>query len=240
LAQFEKIRLEIFELLENLEDTNNNDNVEDINKIKNELNFNHGILFKFNPTSEFKIDSDFNNENINIKRRDSFIHRTSEIKENIISVIKPKKQQILQFIEDISHEILFSLTKFSYIIDYYSLSISYLNTQLFKIIITYIEKSNNNTFNSKSEGNKVLFFIELILILNRTFSKKSSIDFNQENLSESSILNSMGKFILNNINEVIPKCHEFDDAKIFLGDKISNSLFINSQENNLYYKNYMK
>ena len=239
LAQFEKIRLEIFELLENLEDSNN-DNKEDINKIKNELNFNHGILFKFNATSEFQIDNDLINENTNIKRRDSFIHRITEIKENIISVIKPKKQQILQFIEDISHEILFSLTKFSYIIDYYSLTISYLNTQLFKIIITYIEKNENNKFNSKIEENKILFFIELILILNRTFSKKSSLDINQENLSESSILNSMGKFILNNIHEVIPKCHEFDDVKMFLGDKISKSLFINSQENNLYYKNYMK
>lgn len=71
LAQFEKIRLEIFELLENLEDTNN-DNKEDINKIKNELNFNHGILFKFNATSEFQIDNDLINENTNIKRRDSF------------------------------------------------------------------------------------------------------------------------------------------------------------------------
>jgi len=236
LEQFEKIRLEIFELLENLED-NNNDNVEDINKIKNNLNFNHGILFKFNSSSEFQIDSDFFNENV--KRRDSLIYRIAEIKENIISVIKPKRQQILQFIEDISHEILFSLTKFSYIIDYYSLSISYLNTQLFKIIIAYIEKSQNNLLKSEEEENKILFFIELILILNRTFSKKSSIDI-QGNLSESSILNSMGKFILNNIHELIPKCHELDDLKMFLSDRISKSLFINSQGNNLYYKNYMK
>ena len=236
LEQFEKIRLEIFELLENLEDANN-DNIEDINKIKNDLNFNHGILFKFNSSHEFQLDNDFNNDNN--KRRDSIIHPITEIKENIISVIKPKKQQILQFIEDISHEILFSLTKFSYIIDYYSLSISYLNTQLFKIIISYIEKNKNNLFNSRDEENKILFFIELIFILNRTFSKKSSIDI-QGNLSESSILNSMGKFILNNIHELIPKCQELDDLKILMGDKVSNSLFINSQENNLYYKNYMK
>ena len=236
LEQFEKIRLEIFELLENLEDANN-DNIEDINKIKNDLNFNHGILFKFNSSPEFQLDNDLINDNI--KRRDSLIHRITEIKENIISVIKPKKQQILQFIEDISHEILISLTKFSYIIDYYSLSISYLNTQLFKIIISYIEKNKNNLFNSRDEENKIMFFIELIFILNRTFSKKSSIDI-QGNLSESSILNSMGKFILNNIHELIPKCHELDDLKILMGDKVSNSLFINSQENNLYYKNYMK
>lgn len=234
LGQFEKIRLEIFELLESLEDT---DNIEDINKIKNDLNFNHGILFKFNATSEFQVDNDFNNDTIKI--RDSLNHYITEIKENIISVIKPKKQQILQFIEDISHEILFSLTKFSYIIDYYSLSISYLNTQLFKIIAAYIEKSKNNIFNSRTEENKIMFFIELILILNRTFSKKSSIDI-KGNISESSILNSMGKFILNNIHELIPKCHELDDLKYYLSDKISQSLFINSQENNLYYKNYMK
>ena len=49
LTQFEKIRLEIFELLENLENTSKHNNFQDINKIKNECNFNHGILFNSIP-----------------------------------------------------------------------------------------------------------------------------------------------------------------------------------------------
>ena len=50
----------------------------------------------------------------------------------------------------------------------------------------------------------------------------------------------MGKFILNNINELIPKCNGFINNKILLCDKFSKSLFIKSYEHFLFYKNYMK
>lgn len=81
-------------------------------------------------------DEDENNNNS--------LELTAELKENIISVILPIKNKIYKFIEDISHDILFTLTKFSYIIDYYSLSISNLNLQLFKIIISYVEKNSEH------------------------------------------------------------------------------------------------
>ena len=239
LSRFEKIRLEIFELLENLHenlDDDNDNDLEEINKIKNECKFNHGILFN-------ALLGTNNNENDDEVENNNNFKLTSELKENIISVIIPRKNQILQFIEDITHDILFSLTKFSYIIDYYSLSISNLNVQLFKAVTLYIEKKkDNNTINiQKFNDNKTLFFIELILIFNRTFTKTSLTDIKKKLIgSESSIQNSMGKFILNNINELIPKCKGFDKNKICSNLNISNSLFKKAYLNYLFYKNYMK
>ena len=230
LSQFERIRLDIFELLENIHENENDENniLQDVNKIKNECKFNHGILF--NSLNEFDNVENDNNDNFQL---------TSELKENIISVLLPIKNNILKFIEEITHDILFSLTKFSYIIDYYSLSISNLNLLLFKSIISYIEI--NNESNSNSQENKTLFLIELIIILNRTFTKKSLIDIKKRvNASESSIQNSMGKFILNNINELIPKCQGLNNNNKSLNHYYVKSLFTKSYEYYLYYKTYMK
>ena len=63
LTQFEKIRLEIFELLENLHENDNNENINlhDINKIKKECKFNHGILFNsLNEMNDDDEDDDVN------------------------------------------------------------------------------------------------------------------------------------------------------------------------------------
>ena len=227
LSHFEKIRLEIFELLENLnENTKEEKEIQDINKIKNECIFNHGILFYF----ENEIDNKNN------------FYLTSEIKENIISVILPKRKEILQLIEGITHDILFTLTKFSYIIDYYSLSISFLNFQLFKNIISYIEKYKNIINTARIKQNKALFVIELIFILNKTFIQKSLDDMKKKmKNSEQSIQNSMGKFILNNLNELIPKCEGLNNYKrTMFNNASSKSLFIRAYEKQLFYKNYMK
>ena len=223
LTGFEKIRLEIFELLENLHETDYNENsIQDINKIKKECKFNHGILFNLEDIDEDDSDDDNN------------IELTSEIKENIISVILPRKNKILQFIEDITHDILFTLTKFSYIIDYYSLTVSNLNMQLFKNVISYTEKNCSNI--SSNKENITLFLIELIIILNRTFTKKSIIESKKKiNSSESSIQNSMGKFILNNINELIPKCQGLDNNKLINNQYIKKSLFIQYYDRFLFY-----
>ena len=85
LTEFENIRLEIIELLANLHETedNENNNLHDINKIKKECKFNHGILFNY----MFDLENDNNNENNN------YIHLTSGIKDNIISVIMPQKKK---------------------------------------------------------------------------------------------------------------------------------------------------
>ena len=231
LSQFERIRLEIFELLENLHENDNNENInlQDINKIKKECKFNHGILF----SSMNEMDDDNEDD-----ENDNSLKLTSELKENIISAILPRKNKILEFIEDITHDILFSLTKFSYIIDYYSLSVSNLNLHLFKTIISYVEKKSEYISNYKD--NKELFLIELVFILNRTFTKKSLIDIKHKfNASESSIQNSMGKFILNNIYELIPKCQGLNNNIESINKQTFKSLFVHSYKH-IFLKNYMK
>ena len=51
----------------------------------------------------------------------------------------------------------------------------------------------------------------------------------------------MGKFILNNINELIPKCQSLDNDKLLcLKRQSCKSLFIKSFKRILFYKNYLK
>ena len=233
LSEFEQIRLEIFELLENLYDASLHNeheiNTEDITKIKNNVTFNHGILFNANVV-----------EGENYFENDKEVHLTSEIKNNIISVIIPRKKLILKFIEDITHELLFSMTRFSYVMDYYTLCISELNHGLFKNISFHMER-NRNTLEEKEK--KILFIIELIFVLNNIFAKKPIHNFQNIQIS-------LGNFILNNLTELIPKSKIFDLSSFYnyhkkiieIGIKLFKesgkdlSLFIKSQKGNLFYE----
>ena len=238
LSHFEQIRLEIFELLENLCDTSNNNNpinTQDITKIKKDVTFNHGILFNSLVTM---------NCTENYYENDLEIHLTSEIKENIISVILPRRKLILQFIEDISHELLFSMTKFSYVMDYYTLIISDLNMRLVENIYNFLKYKDAY---SNEKEKKILFLIELIFNLSVTFNKMPILDVQN-------IQNMLGNFILNNISELIPKSQIFDvfsltndfkqilitGNKIFSENKTFRSLFIKSQQINLFYNHLTK
>ena len=237
LSHLEQIRLEIFELLENLcvhPQNKNSINFHDANKIKKDVTFNHGILFNYLVSM---------NDAENYYENDFEVHLTSEIKENIISVILPRKKKILQIIEDISHELLFSMTKFSYAMEYYSVSISDLVLRIMKHIDTYLKQKN---ILIKNKENKILFLIELIFKLNVTFNQRTNIDFKN-------VQNMIGNFILNNLFELIPKSHLFDVFSSFstLNDHNKNiliggnklysekllvrSLFIRSQQSNLFY-----
>jgi len=233
LSHFEQIRLEIFELLANLDDNsqnNNHINTQDISKIKKDVTFNHGILFNSFVTM---------NDAENYYENDIEIHLTTEVKENIISVILPWKKLILQFIEDITHELLFSMTKFSYVMDYYTLIISDLNMRLLENIELYLKHKD---LYPEEKENKILFLIELVFNLSVTFNKKPILDFQN-------IQNMLGNFILNNYTELISKSQMLDvlssdkDLKRFLvnGNKLYSenktirSLFIISQLRNIFY-----
>ena len=233
LSHFEQIRLEIFELLANLDDNsqnNNHNNTQDISKIKKDVTFNHGILFNSFVTM---------NDVDNYYENDIEIHLTSEVKENIISVILPRKKLILQFIEDITHELLFSMTKFSYVMDYYTLIISDLNIRLIENIELYLKHKD---LYPEEKEKKILFLIELVFNLSVTFNKKPILDFQN-------IQNMLGNFILNNYTELVSKSQMLDvlssenDLKKFLvnGNKLYSenktirSLFIISQLRNIFY-----
>ena len=183
LSHFEQIRLEIFELLENIYDNSQNNKTisnKDISKIKNDINFNHGIFFNSFMTINDNDDYENNLE----------MHLTTEITENIISVILPRKKLILQFIEDITHELLFSMTKFSYVMDYYTLIISNLNIRLLENIENYLKQTNNIC--SKEKEKIILFLIELVFNLSVTFNKMPILDYQN-------IQNILGNFILKNL-----------------------------------------
>ena len=232
LSHFEQIRLEIFELIENLCDNSqniNSMNTEDINKIKKDVKFNRGILFNFLVTM---------NGPDNYNENDLDVHLTSEVKENIISVILPRKKLILQFIEDITHELLFSMTKFSYVMDYYTLSISELNLRLLETIDMHLKQKD--IFLDEKEK-IILFLIELIFELSVGFNRKPSFELQNMHIA-------LGNFLLNNLTELIPKSQIFNfsfpnDYKQFLisGNKLYSekllirSLFIKSQQSNLFY-----
>ena len=232
LSHFEQIRLEIFELIENLCDKTNNINsmnTKDINQIKKDVTFNHGILFNFLVSM---------NGADNYYENDLDVHLTSEVRENIISVILPRKKLILQFIEDITHELLFSMTKFSYVMDYYTLSISELNQRLLEIIDLHLKQKD--TFLDEKEK-IILFLIELIFELSVGFNRKPSFEFQNMHIT-------LGNFLLNNLMELIPKTQIFnfsyhnDFKKFFINENklyseklLIRSLFIKSQQSNLFY-----
>ena len=231
LSRFEHIRLEIFELLENLSDNSIKDKgevpKEEIQKIKKTVSYNHSIIF-----NEPNIDVNNYNEN------DIKTHLTSELQENIKSIVLSHKKFILQFIEDITHELLFSMTRFSYIMDYYALCISELNIGLFKNISFYFDRNKNVL---KEKEMKIMFLIELILVLNTSFAKKPIHNFQN-------IHNCLGNFILNNLTELIPKSKFFNlklfenspkkilesGSKIYMENKKNNSLFIKFKRSNIF------
>ena len=232
LSHFEQIRLEIFELLENICDNSQNNKTisnKDISKIKNDVNFNHGIFFNSFMTINDNDDYENNLE----------MHLTTEITENIISVILPRKKLILQFIEDITHELLFSMTKFSYVMDYYTLIISNLNMRLLENIESYLKQ--NKDINSKEKEKINLFLIELVFNLSVTFNKMPILDFQN-------IQNLLGNFILNNLSQLISKSKIFNTLssnidykkaltsgnKLYLENKSNRSLFIKSQQKNIF------
>ena len=233
LSHFEKIRLEIFELLENLWDNSQNNNPinsQDISKIKKDVTFNHGILFNSFVTI---------NDVDNYYENDIEVHLTSEVRENIISVILPRKKLILKFIEDITHELLFSMTKFSYVMDYYTLIISDINMRLIENVEIYLKHKDAYP---EEKDKKILFLIELMLNLSVTFNKKPILDYQN-------IQHMLGNFILNNLSELISKSQIFNafssendykkilinGNKLYSENKTIKSLFARAQLRNLFY-----
>ena len=234
LSHLEQIRLELFELLENLCEHSNPINFHDANKIKKDVTFNHGMLFNSLVSM---------NDVENYYENDFELHLTSEVKENIISVILPRKKLILKIIEDISHELLFSMTKFSYVMDYYTISISDLIIRILKHIDIYLKQKN---LYEKDKEKKILFLIELLFKLNVTFNQRKNVDFKN-------VQNMIGNFIINNLSELIPKSHLFDvflsspsssnafnkfltgGNKLYSEKLLVRSLFIRSQQSNLFY-----
>ena len=126
--------------------------------------------------------------------------------------------------------------------EYYTISISDLVLRILKHIETFLKQKD---FLTKFKERKILFLIELIFKLNVTFNQRTAIDFQN-------VQNMIGNFILNNLSELIPKSHLFDvfssssttkdfnklligGNKLYSEKLLVRSLFIRSQQSNLFY-----
>ena len=160
---------------------------------------------------------DINNEYLEISKN-SIMSNNYVLNKYLLS----KKDYILGFISNITQCILFSLSKLYYETDYYSLTISSLALKVVFGIISFIDKDKNEsnlTNAEKLEHYKILHIIEHLINLFRTFYKTND---NDESPFYKGI-NSLSKFMLNNIVEYIPKCSilkmnkniELDDESLF-------------------------
>ena len=116
-----------------------------------------------------------------------------------------KKHFILDFISSITQCILFSLSKLYYETDYYSLIISSLTLKIVFGIVSFIDKDKDDqhsTLKEKLRDYKILHIIEHLISLSKNFYKTSSNDETVEHKG----MNSLSKFMFNNIVEFIPKC----------------------------------
>ena len=160
-------------------------------------------------------------------------------KDIVDSYLLSKKQYIENFLIIITKSILFNISRVCYETDYYSLMISSLVLKVFYAIMSFINDDKNMpesalTPKDKIKQYKILHLIEHILNLTRMFYKDTQT--NKISL-ESGGLNSLSKFILNNINALISKCQNFQIFEPF-NNKLKKGLFQKSV-NYKFYKHYL-
>ena len=117
-----------------------------------------------------------------------------------------KKNYLLNFTFSITQSILFSLSKLYYETDYYSLVMSSLTLKIVFGIISFIGKNKDDsklTLSKKMKNFKILHIIEHLINLSKNFYSNYS---NEEEFYYKG-MNSLSKYMLNNIVEYIPKCN---------------------------------
>ena len=123
-----------------------------------------------------------------------------------------KKNYILGFISGITQCILFSLSKLYYETDYYSLVISSLALKVVFGIVSFIEKNKDETnlsLTEKLKNFKILHIVEHLINLSRNFY----VNYSNDEILYYKGINSLSKYMLNNIVEFIPKCNELINSK---------------------------
>ncbi len=153
-------------------------------------------------------------------------------------------QDITEFIASISQIILFSYSNLSFKLDYYSLTMNCLLEKLKNYISTFIEfLRKENIINQKYKGNqkKILFFIDKIVLLSRTFT---NILYGENEKLNLNIFSSNGKYVLNNFMELISKC---DNLILTSEEKLEkrkatliNSILYSNKREMIQYKQYLQ
>ena len=156
-------------------------------------------------------------------------------------ILLDKKNEIIYLISSATQYLLFSLSKITYIVDYYGIIVSILFEILCKGIVTYIENDSliniNNfseekiTTNNSKDAKELylLHLIEHIINLSRIFilSMKKA---NYSNVSTT--FSSLSKYVLDNFNELVPKCQGMEKIFEVYKNSCKNTEGLTSKINN--------
>jgi hypothetical protein len=111
-------------------------------------------------------------DNYKVKNKSLFV-KNKNLELNNEEFRNMNNEEITEFILSISQIILFSYSNLSFKLDYYSLTMNCLLEKLKNYISTFIEfLRKEHVINQKYKGNqkKILFFIDKIVLLSRTFT----------------------------------------------------------------------
>ena len=184
-------------------------------------------------------------DNYKVKNKSLFVKsKNKNLELNNEEFRNMNNEEITEFILSISQIILFSYSNLSFKLDYYSLTMNCLLEKLKNYISTFIEfLRKEHVINQKYKGNqkKILFFIDKIVLLSRTFT---NILYGENEKLNLNIFSSNGKYVLNNFIELISKC---DNLILTSEEKLekrkamlNNSIFYSNKREMLQYKKYLQ
>ena len=199
LDTWEKNRIQIKELFEKIEKSCNGC----VDKEKGEYDFSieHYELY-YNDDDENKKTEDpcRNTEEEDIKN----------LQKNLPAALNytlKRKKDIMNFITYMTQGILFSISRLFYDMDYYSIIVSSLAFKLYYGIMHYVDSTKGITDyltgKEKHEQRKVFHLMDHIILLTHLFNlnhKNGKISYYNGGL------NSLSKYVLNNLIEIVSKC----------------------------------
>ena len=157
-----------------------------------------------------------------------------------LNYILKRKKDIMVFITMMSQDILFSISRLYYYMDYYSIIISSLIFKIFYSIMYYIDTNKNTienlTSSEMSKQKKVFHLINHFISLSLTYYQTNESEPGKIKIDNGG-LNSMSKFILNNFIQIVSKCKGIMVPKNISKFK-HKSLF--QSYRNKYYKSYLR
>ena len=216
----------------------------------------------FNKVAKYYVTHDgnnINNENENKKKIDNLfkekwnsnkfynillinIKTIQKLQPSALRYLLNKKKEIMSFISMMSQDILFSISRLYYYMDYYSIIISSLIFKIFYSIMYYIDTNKNNyehlTSSDISKQRKVFHLINHFISLSLTYYQNKEGENDPGKITiDNGGLNSLSKFILNNFIQIVSKCKGISIPKN-INKFRHKSLFQNYKSK--YYKHYLQ
>ena len=230
LDQWEKNKIrmnEIFSKVAKYYEHNENINDDENDKNKKKIDY----LFK----EKWNSNKFYNFLLVNIKT-------IQKMQPSTLKYLLKRKKDIMIFITMMSQDILFSISRLYYYMDYYSIIISSLIFKIFYSIMYYIDTNKTTveylTVSDISKQRKVFHLINHFISLSLTYYQTKDNETCQGKIFiDNGGLNSMSKFILNNFIQIVSKCKGISVPKNITKFR-HRSLFQNYK--NKYYKHYLQ